>query len=353
MATEYVTDVVDPVELTGYVREAVDGELPLGSLLPSVQVDDIEYALTQVEQFVGEVARYRSWDTAPPIGKRPGVATITGEIPPLGWSYRLNELDIIKFNKVRAEVASQFSSEIENRIFNDAVNAAKAVQNRVTLAQAELLTTGQVSLTELGDVVTGNELVADFSVPSTHLGVTPTVTWDTAATATPITDLMDWETVFRADNSGLSPEAWLISPEVEAHLAASNQVRDQLLLSQAGLIITPETMRRVLTASGVRAPLVVIDVERPALDGSGLARLFDAGTVIGLRPSSLGSTLYGISANAATLAGNGTIQFSDAPGIIAFQTQEVRPPQVLTTAEGIVLPVIKDPNALFVAEVLS
>lgn len=352
MATEYITDVVDPVELTGYVREAVDGELPLGSLLPSVQVEDIEYELTNVDAFTGDVARYRAWDTAPPIGARPGVATIKGEIPPLGWSYRLNERDILQFNRVRTGLAEQFPGSVVDRIFNDALNAARAVQNRVTLAQAEVLTTGQVSLTEMGDVVAGNELVADFGVPGTHLGVVPPILWNLPATAVPITNLKDWETTFRADNNGFNPEAWLISPEVEAHIAATEQVRVQLVNSQAGQIVSPDTMRRVLTLSGVQAPLVVMDAERPALDGSGMARLFDPGLVIGLRASVLGSTLYGISANAATLAGNGTIQMTDAPGIIAFQTQDVRPPQILTTAEGIVLPVLRDPNALFVAEVL-
>lgn len=350
MATEYITDVVDPVELTGYVRENVDGELPLGSLLPSVQVEDIEYELSQVEAFVGEVARYRAWDTAPPIGKRPGVATIKGEIPPLGWSYRLNERDILRFNRVRQGLAEGFPGTVVDRIFNDAVNAARAVQNRVSLAQAELLMTGQVSLEELGDVVTGNELAADFNVPANHLNVAPTVVWGTHASSVPITDLKNWETLYRLDNSGRNPDAWLISPEVEADIALSVQVRQQLLLSQAGQLVNPETMRRVLTAAGVQAPLVVVDAERPAMDGSGTARLLNQRFVIGIR-AGMGSTLYGTSANAATLAGNGTIEFSDAPGIIAFQTQDVRPPQVITTAEGIVLPVLRDPNALFVASV--
>lgn len=356
MATEYITDVVDPAELTGFVRDwaDTDGQLPYASLLPPVQVDDIEYELTQVDTFVGEVARYRTWDTVGRIGKRPGVTTVVGEIPPLDWSYRLNERDIIRWNRLRSGVADRFDAGVVDRIFNDARNAANAVQNRITLAHGEVLTTGLVTLTELGNVVAGNELVADFGVPAAQMGVVPAGdTWDVHATATPVSDLKAWETIFRSNNGGQNPEMWLVSSEVMADLALNAQIMG-LAGGTSGVtpgVITDQTVSQVLRAAGVQAPLAVSDVERPALDGSGNARVIGDRFVLGLRPSVLGSTLYGISANASTLAGNGTMLMTDAPGLIAFQTQEVRPPQIMTTCEGISLPVLRDPNALFSAEV--
>lgn len=355
MATEYITDVVSPAELTGFVREwaDTDGQLPFASLLPPVQVDDIKYELDQVDGFVGEVARYRTWDTIGRIGKRPGVTTVVGEIPPLDWSYRLNEQDIIRFNRLRTGLGDRFDAGVVDRILNDARNAANAVQNRITLAHGEVLTTGEVRLTELGNVVSGNELVASFAVPAAQMGVTPAVPWSTHATATPVADLKAWEAIFRSNNGGQNPEMWLVSSEVMADLALNAQIMT-LAGGTSGVtpgVITDQTVSQVLRAAGVQAPLAVSDVERPALDGSGNARVIGERFVLGLRPSVLGSTLYGISANAATLAGNGTMQLTDAPGLIAFQTQEVRPPQIMTTCEGIALPVLRDPNALFSAEV--
>ena len=97
---EYITSVIDPAELTGYVREVVDGDLPFESLFPTVQTDDIEYELSIVDVTgAGEVARYRSWDTPAPIGRRPGLSVIRGEIPPLSWGYRLNEKDLKRFKE--------------------------------------------------------------------------------------------------------------------------------------------------------------------------------------------------------------------------------------------------------------
>jgi hypothetical protein len=349
---EYITDVIDPAELTGYVREQVDGDLPFAGILPPVEVDDIEYELTQLDSVDGQVAKYRSWDTAPPLGKRPGITIVGGEIPPLGLSLRLNERDIIRFNRLRQGIGDRFDQRVVDIILGDAVNTARAVQNRVTLAHGELLTTGTVSLTELGDVVAGSELKATFNVPAGHLGVTPTVPWTTAATATPLTDLQGWEATFRAANGGLSPDAWIMSSTVMAALAASDQVRGLLYNAPGQYVPTQAEIQNAVNGRGVRGTFVVSDIERPALDGSGSARVIGEEFVIGVRYAALGSTLYGISANAATMAGNGTIQFTDAPGIIAFQEQSIRPAAIMTTAEGVVLPVLRDPKALFVADVL-
>lgn len=352
---EYIHDVVDPAELTGYVREQVDGDLPFGGLLPPEQVEDIEYELSQLDSIDGQVAKYRSWDTAPPLGKRPGVTIVGGEIPPLGLSMRLNERDIIRFNRIRQGIADRFDQRVVDIIYGDAVNTARAVQNRVTLAHGELLTTGEVTLTELDpNVVAGSELKATFNVPAGHLGVAPTgADWDTPATAVPLTDLQSFEFTYRAANGGMSPDAWIISPEVETFLLANDQIRGLLYNAPDDYFPTTEQLGRAVNQRGVRGRFVVSSVERPALDGSGSARVIGPQYVIGVRYAALGSTLYGISANAATLAGNGQITFTDAPGIVAFQEQSVRPPAIITTAEGVVLPVLRDPKALFVAEVYT
>jgi len=354
--TEFITDVVDPARLTGYVRAAVDGMLPFGGLLPARNVDDIEYEISQIDTTgAGQVARYRSWDTAPPLGKRPGIAIIGGEIPPLGLSMRLNEKDIIRLNKIRAGIAERSDQGVVETIYGDAVNTAAAVQNRVTIAHGDLLTTGSVTLTELGDVEDPetNAVVATFDVPGTQMGVTPAgAVWSNHAAAVPVFDLKAWEAEYRRNNGGRNPDAWGISSEIMADLVLNTQIRNLApVMGTIPGIISEATVAQVLRAAGVNAPLVVMnDVERPALDGSGVGRVIDERKVIGLR-AGIGATLFGITPNAATLAGNGRIAFRDAPGIVAFVQQSVRPAAIMTTAEGVVLPVLTDPNGLFVATV--
>src|SRR5436190_5985684 len=128
MANEFITDVVSPVELTGFVRELVDGDLPYRSLFPPLRTDDMEYELTNVDvSTAGEVARFRAWDTPAKIGKRPGLSVIKGEIPPLAWGYRLNEKDLKRFERLRSGVGERADQSLVDVIFDDAARAAHAV----------------------------------------------------------------------------------------------------------------------------------------------------------------------------------------------------------------------------------
>ena len=350
MSSEYITDVIDIPSLIGYVREQTDGELPFEDIFPVEGVDDIEYELTQVPAFTGNVAKYRSWDTAPPLGNRPGVTIVGGEIPPLGLSFRLNEKDIVRFNKLKAGVADKTDARVSDRIFGDAANAGHAVQNRITLAHGEALTLGKVTLTELGDVVTGNAIVANFGVPGGHF-VTAGTLWSDTAASTPITNLKAYEATYYAANL-VYPDAWMISSAVMANLALNAQVRNLAQASTANPpgIINADIVQAVFTAAGIKAPFVVSDVMRPALDGSGNARVISDRKVVAIRQG-MGKTLYGPSANAANLAGEGTIAFQDAPGVIAFIEKQLRPAAIITTGEAVAIPVVLDPYAVFCATV--
>jgi hypothetical protein len=350
MSSEYITDVIDIPELIGYVREQTDGDLPFASFFPPQQVDDIEFELTQVPAFEGQVAKYRSWDAVPPLGTRPGVTIIGGEIPPLGLSLRLNERDIVRFNKLQAGIADKFDARVADRIFDDAVNTGHAVQNRITLGHGEALTLGKVSFTELGDVESGNEILANFGVPNDHF-VNAGIAWSSHDTAVPVTNLLAWEKKYRTDNQGQNPDGWLISSEAMGDLVLNAQIKAFAYGSSAGSqLVNEDTVTAVLRASGVRAPLIVSDVERPALDGSGTARVLDARKICAVK-SGMGTTLYGVTANAANLVGNGTLEWSDAPGIIAFMESTLRPASKITTAEAVAVPVVRDPMAVFCAGV--
>lgn len=355
---EYFTEIIDPVDLTGYVREYTQGDLPFSDLLPPLLVDDIEYELMQLDHGGGPVARYRSWDTAPRLGRRPSVTTITGEIAPLGLSYRLNERDIKRMNNMRRDGGSRLDRRVIDQIYDDAGNAAKGVMNRVTWAHGELLTTGVVTLAELDpSVAAPNVLRAEFNVPAGHLGVSPAgADWDNVATSVPLADFKAWESTFRAANGGLNVEAWLISPEVESLLAQNAQVRAQLIGAPSGYVPTPQDMRSAARQFGVKGELITIDIERPLIDDDTQSgRVIPEQFVIGLRASALGNTLFTPSANAETLALAGGVRqmLTDELGVVAFQLAEINPPSYITTADGIILPVLQDPSALFAAEVYT
>lgn len=355
---EFITDVVTPQELTGFVREEVNGGLPFEGIFPVLPIDDIMYELTNVDLTgFNEVARYRSWDTVPPIGKRPGVTLIGGEIPPLAWAYRLNEEDIGRFGRVRQNLGSRTDARVVDTIFNDARRAAQAVQNRLTLAHAELLQSGTVTLTELGQPVSGNAIVATFAVPGDQIGVVPSgAAWTDRTTSVPLTDLLAWEAIYAANNNDEYPEAWLISKAALLDLTLNVQVRNAapwtrgISGSTAPPLLQQSDVAQVLTLAGVQAPVRVVDIKRPPLAGGGRTAVLNARKIIGVK-AGMGRTLYGVPPVTAVMAGNATIQRNDAPGIVAYATSDIRPPSVITTAEAVSMPVLTDPAGLFVATV--
>src|SRR5581483_4718300 len=104
MASEFLTSVLDIPRLIGYVREQRFEGLTLDTVLPNVEVMDIEFELTNVPASAIQVARYRAWETAPPFAKRPGYAVIAGQIPPLGLTQRLGERDQMTLQTVLANL---------------------------------------------------------------------------------------------------------------------------------------------------------------------------------------------------------------------------------------------------------
>lgn len=340
---EYITDVLDIPELIGYVREQRFEGLTLDGLLPNVEVDDLEFSLTNIESSNVQVARYRAWDTAPPLGKRPGFATIRGEIPPLGLSMRLNEKDLKRLQQLRAGTPG--AGDLVDVIWNDALNMTRAVQTRIEQARGDLLTDGKVTINENGLTVEAN-----FNVPGTNI-VTAATPWSTTASAVPLTDLTAWTTTYRAANGGSTPDFFLTSSEVLGNLGLNAQIRT--LTPITGVvpgIITRETVMQVFQAHGFPQPILVYDTELPNFSDV-LTRVIGARKFIMGRVGVLGSTFYGTTADALVMAGNGTIEMRDAPGIIAFAEQQTRPAAAYTTGAGIALPVLRDPKALFVATV--
>lgn len=351
MASEFISDVIDVPQLIGYTREATANGRPFDPWLPPLRVDDIEYSLQNFNGRDGmQVAKYRSWDAAPSLGRRPGLATITGEIPPLGRSVKLNEKDVLRLDKLRAGVGDTGPGSVLDVIFNDAANMAQAVNNRLTWAVSDLLQDGALTIE---DDVSGQSVTATFSVPGAQLGVTPAIAFSTVATAVPITEIAAWQAIFRTNNGGANPDFWITSSAVMADLTLNAQIRNLVQAGSSGGaqgIINPTTVQQVLQSHAI-APVVVVDLELPQVFSDTFARVIPVRKFIGVKVATLGNTLFAPSPNAMLMAGNGELQFSDAAGVIAFVERSIRPASVLTTGEAVALPVLRDPNALFVATV--
>lgn len=378
---EFITDIIPPAQLTGTVQTITEGGLPFAAvppvlgaepvngpfvtasgllnLFPIQQVDDIEYEIENTDLTgAGEVARYRSWDAVPPIGKRPGIEIIGGNIVPLGWSYRLNEKDLKRYGRLRQALATGTTADradarVVDVLTGDAVRAAAAVQNRLTLAHADVLKNGSFTLTELGDPESGNALVATFPVPDNQK-VTAGVLWSDLTNAVAINNLKAWEAVYAANNNGAVPDEWWIDSTQAAELVQHAKILNKLVYavgtSNATSIPNIDVVNDILRVHGVQAPVRVVNVQRPPLAGGAASNVLGGRKVIGVK-AGMGRTLFSPPASTSLMPAAAQIEYQAAAGIIAYAQAQVTPAQVMTTAEALAVPVLSNPNALFIATV--
>lgn len=352
-------DLVDPAELTGYVRayndETLRARFVLDQVLPNVLLDDLEYRVRAGGLTDVDVAEFRAWDTPPPMTGRPGISRKRGELPPVSRQIPLLEEESLRLRQVQ----TGNDNPLITAIFDDATRMTRAVQGRIELARGDVLTDGVVTINE-----NGMNITVDYGVGAPHLPVLAGgATWTTAnaATATPITNLLTWLDLYKAD-TGVLPRGILMSRTRLAGLAVNNEVR---AYAQAGASTAPArvnmaTIQQIFAEFGI-PPLLGLGADPtgdPFYDVSVrvngvLTPVIPTNRVVFVPPTDepVGNTFYGLTAEALRLIERDKIVAQDAPGVVALVLQNDNPVQTFTLATAIALPAIINPELIFTATV--
>lgn len=343
----FVYDLVDPAVLTQYVRaydnEVLRNQMLLGAWLPDVNNDSLEYQINQQTFKDVDVAEYRPFDVQPKLTGRQGFARIRGEIPPLSRQIALTEEDTLRLNALLRGGADGRSTLI-NQIYADAERMIRSVRLRLELARGQLLTTGKFTLNE-NNVM----LEADFGVPADHF-VTAQASWATTTTDI-LTHLLTWVQKY-VDDNGFEPGVLLANRTILGYFLLNDSFRNAAALN--GIVpgrINLETVGAILSANGL-PPVVTYDTV-VRVDGN-QTRIIPNDKLILLPPQGqpLGETQWGITAEALKLASKGKIAARDAAGVLAVVLENDNPVQTFTLATGLAMPLLGDPNALMVADVI-
>lgn len=331
------SDYIEPAELTGFVRAALQdlavNQFTLSRFLPDQVIDDLDYRYTRGGEGLVDAATFRAYDAESPIGSRPGVTRVTGELPPISRKIRLGEYD-----RLRQRNADQ---AVSDAILADAVRMTRAVAARVEMARGEALNLGSVTIDENGVVAT-----VDYGRAAGH-DVTAGTLWSTVATATPVADLNTWIQTY-IDANGEAPGRMLTSTRVLGLLQQNAEFR-QLAATVTGApaLVSQAVVSQVLAAYGL-PPIEIYD-----------ARVRVAGTATRVIPDNrivllpagvdeLGATLWGTTAESLEpdfgLAGDG-------PGLVSGAYSTKDPVAMWTKAAAISLPVLANPDLTFAATV--
>lgn len=342
------TEFIEPTELTGLIRAALAdlqvNKFTLSRWLPNVEVDDIAYEFVRGGGGLSESASYRSWDAESKIGRREGLGKVMGELPPISEKMLLNEYDRLRLRKLTRDDALPF-------IARDAQRLATNIAARFERGRGQALVNAQAPIPELKQTV-------DFGRSPEH-SVVAAVLWSDHANATPIDDLESWVQTY-SDTNGSAPAVILMSRQVLQNLRQCEQVqRLAFPLAPAGQtpLISADQVSTVI--EGMRLPPIEVydaqvRVEGTATrttPGNALVLLSEPGATTAAQPTDLGATLLGTTAEA--LEAEYELTGGDQPGIVSATYKSKDPIRLWTHAAAIGLPILREPNLTFKAQVLA
>lgn len=341
------TDYIEPVELTGYVREFAANlpvnQFALAQWLPNRTIDDLEYRFTRGGEGLTEAATFRAYDAESPIGSRPGVTRVSGELPPISRKIRLSEYDRLRQRSANGDA-------VRNLLLTDAERMTRSVAARMELARGDALVNGSVTINE-----NGVQATVSFGRTGSH-SVSAGIAWSTVASATVLADLLSWQQTY-IDTNGEPPGALLMSTTVKGYMLRNAEIRT-LAASVSGspAIVTEAALNAVLEAHGL-PPIYVYDAR---VNVEGVSTRIIAADILLMLPAptgtdnpdgtDLGATLWGTTAE--SLDAKYGLEEGERPGIVAGAYATEDPIAVWTKAAGVGLPVLANPDLTLKADVV-
>lgn len=338
----FIWDLVDPVELTNYVRafeiemNRADAAFMLDRYLPNRTTNELEFSVRRGGMNDVDVAVYRAWDTPAPMTDRPGTSRIAGELGPISRQIPLGEEERLR----RDSLLRNTNDPIVDGIYADAERMLRAVAARIELARGDLIDDGRVNINE-----NGLQLVADWGRSA---GASPTaaIQWDLPATAVPLSNLLDWVEDY-VDLNGFEPAEVLIARAMFGRLALTDEIRNYA--ASGGTVPTrlnAEAVAAVFAAEGL-PPFRIYDGQFRV---NGVrTRVLNENKVYLMPPASasFGETRFGVTAEAIVMQSRGMITETMAPGIVALVHANDHPVQTFTLATAVALPITPNPDYVF------
>lgn len=340
---------VDPDAVTAFIREIpTPATHALGQFFPDVTQDSDKVELR------GEITKRQQTS---------GFRAVDGDFQSLdrdGWTTKEmsmmflgNRMNISEFERLRIEAARQLgggNSALVNQLYDDVATQVKAVRNRTELALGEIMTTGKL-------VVSENRVItqADFGVPADHF-VSAGTPWTDMANADVLDDLQAWADKYQSD-AGYAPAGMVLSKKTVSLLLRNAQILNANLYGHPQGSV-PRVSRAVLDsllAENDLPPIALVyDTKLPKVDET-IDRVIPEDKVIFVPPAEeqLGRTVWGLTATALELMGAAQTDssFASSPGLVGVLIKTGPPFKQETFVDGRMVPVLDNPNGLFVADV--
>ncbi|MDO4243798.1 MAG: major capsid protein [Actinomyces sp.] len=339
------TDLIEPAELTGYVREAYEtterAKGFLATFLPNQEVHDIVVKTYAGDAGLVDEASYRAFDAEPEVISGGQARRIIIELPALGSVKPVSEYSQLRARNATDEV-------LRDVVLREALRSVQGVSDRTERMRGTVLETGKATIDQ------ANFKVEDDFGRDPSMTVTTSAVWSGTG-AKILDDLVAWADAY-ADLNGDRPGALVVSSKIAR---AMRQHADFRVLSVDGSTraASLDVVNSVLESEGL--PTLTI-YDRRTSSGGKKVRVLSEDRVLLLpapvdafsgAPTPLGATWWGQTL-AASEADMG-IPDDEQPGIVASLDRASRTPRTVSIdVDAIALPVLANANLSMSAKVL-
>ena len=207
------TDLVEPVELTGYARARLEDyerqqNGSLSAWLPNDFIPDIVARFEVGGTGLQPVAEFISYDAETPTGSLPGAQRVTIELPKLGQKRRVSEYEQLRMRGNTSGVALIPNIQRHTESLVDAASDRMEYERGYAIENASLLIDDETGFRQTGDWGRAPE----HEVAATDAGLVGNAWWNDP-TSDPIEHIIAWKEQYIATN-GFGPGTLLTSTRV-------------------------------------------------------------------------------------------------------------------------------------------
>jgi len=298
------------------------------SLFPERKIQDIEFDMILGRGGLPVTAQVHAFDTKTQLASREAIEKGVASLALIKRQIKVAEKEIIKVQNPRTDAELAF---VLSQLYNDSEKMVEGVKVRVEAMRMEAISSGKIKIEE-NDI----KVTIDYGVPVANK---KSFNWSDAATSKPLDDL---ETLASAVETtcGSRPSRALTSRKIVKAICASESVRKAINGVNSDKIVTLAQLNELLVQCEL--PVFVTYEGKYKVEGAkGFTtnRYFPENVISMFGDSTLGETIYGLTAEEVKLIGDGKMEEASMVGNIFVGTYtSIDPVGEFTKAAATALP---------------
>lgn len=303
-----IDDVFNTHELINYFKERTLAPMLGEALFPERKIQDIEFDMILGTGGLPVSASVHAFDTKTQMASREAIEKGVASLSLIKRQIKITEKELIKIQNPRTDAELAF---VLSQLYNDSEKMVEAIKVRVEAMRMEAISSGKVKIEENGVKVT-----IDYAIPA---GNQLPFNW-VATTSTPLIDLETLATAVETE-CGSRPSRAITSRKIVKVICANTSIKKAVFGTNSDKLVTLSLLNDLLSQSDL--PILLVNEGKYKVEtaiGFSTVRYFPETVISMFGSSTLGETIYGLTAEEVKLIGDGKMEDASMVGNIFVGT---------------------------------